>query len=176
MAIDAAFFAPFAAAAVSATATRVVARAWLGPVAQPAGWVVVKPGAMHWGGLVSGGGIVGLLVYIGLFVGSARSDAAFQMRVLWLLAAFFCVCMAGCLWQMRQLHRTAARFRGGQVSFCRSGDGTRITRNLADIAAMHRPWGGRARFVFTDGEELLLDPYADKVPELWNRIIDVNEP
>ncbi len=174
MALDAEFLAPFAAAAACALATRAGARAWLGPIEVPPGWAVIRPGAMHWGGLVGAGAIIGMLSYVGLFIGSSRADAAFQMQMLWLIVAGFAVCSIGCLWQMKQVHRSAARYRGSQVSFRRAADGARITRNLSDIAGMQRPWGGRLRLIFNDGEELRLDPYATKVPELWDRVVAVH--
>jgi hypothetical protein len=175
MALDAEFLAPFAAAAACALVTRAAARAWLGPVETPRGWAVIRPGGMHWGGLLGAGAIIGMLSYVGLFIGSSRADAAFQMQMLWLIVTGFAVCSIGCLWQMKQVHRTAARYRGSQVSFRRAVDGERITRNLADIAAMQRPRGGRIRMIFKDGEELRLDPYAEKVPDLWDRVIAVND-
>ena len=175
MALDLEFLAPFASAAVTGWATRTLARRWLGEQASTPGWAVIRPSAMHWIGLVGAGGIVGMLAYVGLFIGSSRSDAVFQMRMLWLLVTGFTVSAGVCLWQMRQIVRTDARWRGSQVSWQPANGGARLVRSLTEVAAMHRPWFGPVRIAFSDGAELRIDPYADKVPELWNRIVGVNE-
>ena len=46
------------------------------------GWRYLTPGPMVWTGLVLSIGLTGLLSYVYLFVGSARPDAEFQMKVL----------------------------------------------------------------------------------------------
>jgi len=46
------------------------------------GWRYLTPGPMVWTGLVLGIALTGLLSYVYLFVGSARPDAEFQMKVL----------------------------------------------------------------------------------------------
>lgn len=175
MAIDLQFFGPFAAAALGGWATRKAARRWLGEQQGQPGWAVIRPSQMHWIGLVGAGSIVGLMSYVGLCIGSARADADFQMRVLWLLVATFTVSAGVCLWQMRQIVATDARWRGEQLSWRPADQGPRLTRRMDEVAGMVRPWFGPVRIVFVDGAELRIDPYADKVPELWNRIVGVNE-
>lgn len=175
MALDLQFLAPFAAAGAGALATRLAVRGWIGPIDTVAGWAVVRPSVMHWGGVVGAGGIIGMLAYVGLFIGSARTDAEFQMRMLWLIVAGFTINAAVCIWQMRQIAAAAVRWRGSQLSFCRKADGARITQAMTDVIAMHRPPFGAVRIRFADGNVLKLDPYADKVPDLWNRIVEVND-
>jgi hypothetical protein len=175
MALDLTFFGPFAAAALGGWAMRKGARRWLGDQPRPPGWACIRPSAMHWTGLVGAAAIVCLMAYVGLFIGSARADAAFQMRMLWLLVAAFSASAGVCLWQMRQIVQTDARWRGSQVSWQPAGGGPRLVRSLTDVAAMHRPWFGRVRIVFADGAELQIDPYGETVPDLWNRIVGVNE-
>jgi hypothetical protein len=46
------------------------------------GWRYLTPGPMVWTGLVLSIGLTGLLSYVYLFVGSARPDAEFQMKML----------------------------------------------------------------------------------------------
>lgn len=175
MTINLEFLAPFAAAALGGWATRTSAQRWLGEQARPPGWAVLRPSEMHWIGLVGAGAIVSLMAYVGLFIGSSRADAAFQMRMLWLLVAAFSASAGVCLWQMRQIVQTDARWRGQQLSWRPGPDLPHVTRNLTDVAGMHRPWFGRVRIGFIDGAELRIDPYATKVPELWNHIVGVNE-
>lgn len=175
MALDLEFLAPFAAAAVGGWATRAGARRWLGEQARPPSWAVIRPSEMHWIGLVGAGAIVSLMAYVGLFIGSSRADAAFQMRVLWLLVAAFSAGACVYLWQMRQIVQTDARWRGTRLTWQPADGGPRLTRDLSEVAGMHRPWFGPVRIAFVDGAELRIDPYATKVPELWNRIVGVNE-
>lgn len=174
MAIDLEFLGPFAAAALGGWATRASATRWLGEQEHPAGWAVIRPSQMHWIGLVGAGAIVSLMAYVGLFIGSSRADAVFQMRMLWLLVAAFSVSAGVCLWQMRQIVRTDARWRGTRLTWQPVGGGPRLARDLAEVAGMHRPLFGPVRIAFIDGAELRIDPYAAKVPELWNRIVGVN--
>lgn len=176
MAIDLPFFGPFAAAALGGLATRQAARRWLGEPPRPPGWACIRPSAMHWGGLLGAAAIVCLMAYVGLFIGSARADAAFQMRVLWLLVATFTASAGVCLWQMRQIVQTDARWRGSQVRWQHAPGAPRLVRSLTDVAGMHRPWFGRVQIGFADGTVLRVDPYGTTVPDLWNRIIEVNEP
>ena len=175
MAIDLEFLGPFAAAALGGLVTRSCARGWLGEQERSSGWAVIRPSGMHWIGLVGAGAIFSLMACVGLFIGSSRPDAEFQMRMLWLLVAAFSASAGVCLWQMRQIVRTDARWRGTRLSWQPDAAAARITRDLSEVAGMHRPWFGRVRIAFFDGTELRIDPYADKVPELWNRIVGVNE-
>lgn len=176
MAIDVEFLGPFAAAALGGWTARVAARGWLREQQRPAGWVAARPGEMHWIGFVGSVSIVCLMAYVGLFIGSSRADAAFQMRILWLLVAAFSLGAGTCLWQMRQIMQTDARWRGTRISWQPAGGGRRLSRDLSEVAGMHRPWFGPVRIAFFDGAELRIDPYATRVPELWNRIVDVNQP
>ena len=58
-------------------------------VAMRDGWRYLTPGPMMWTGLVLGFGLTGLFSYIYLFVGSARPDAEFQMKMLLALTVSF---------------------------------------------------------------------------------------
>ena len=175
MALDLDFFAPFAAAGAGALVTRLAVRRAIGPIESPVGWSSIRPSDMHWWGVVGAGGIICLMGYVGVFIGSARADAEFQMRMLWLIVAGFAVSAAVCIWQMRQIASAAVRWRGTQVSFRRQPDGTPVVQDMIDVAEMSRPMFGAVRVRFADGTLLKLDPYADKVPDLWNRIVEVND-
>jgi hypothetical protein len=92
----------------AATALLVGALARLATRSPPAlgGWRYLRPGAMHWTGVLLGGGLVGLMLYVRLFVGSNRADAASQMAILsGLITAFASLSMV-CLWQMTRIART----------------------------------------------------------------------
>jgi hypothetical protein len=42
------------------------------------GWRTLEPGALQWAGLVLGGGLFLVCLYVRLFVGSSRADAKHQ--------------------------------------------------------------------------------------------------
>ncbi len=46
------------------------------------GWRRLRPSGMHWTALVLSAGLTALMLYVWLFVGSSRADAATQMKVL----------------------------------------------------------------------------------------------
>lgn len=45
-------------------------------------WRCLRPSTMHWVGLALSVGLTGLMLYVYLFVGSSRADAASQMTIL----------------------------------------------------------------------------------------------
>ena len=59
------------------------------PAATKAGWMLVRPGGMHWFSFYGSAALFALIAWVWIFVGSARQDAAFQMRIaFWLSFAF----------------------------------------------------------------------------------------
>lgn len=173
MALSLDFWGPILAGAAGATATWQVARISLRAPAPRPGWRQVAPSAMHWLGLVGAGGIVCLMAWVGLFIGSARADAEFQMRMLWLLVGGFSLSAMVCAWQMRAILRAGVSWRGSQITFA-GPTGAPLTRNMAQVIGMRRPWFGSVRIAFDDGNEIRLDPHATNVPELWDRILEAN--
>jgi hypothetical protein len=107
-------------------------------------------------------------------VGSARADAETQMTWLNLLIAGFATGIGVTVLQIRQLLRTAARWRGSQLHW-RDEAGHEQVRALDRVAGMHRPLFGRLAIAFEDGAVLRIDPYANGVHELWNRIVAIDE-
>lgn len=165
---------PLLAGLAGAGTAALVARASLAPYPLRRGWKLVRPGSMHWTGLILGAGLVALCLYVRIFVGSARSDAEVQMRWLTLIIAGFALCIAVCSWQVRAILRAGVRWRGDVVAW-NGPEGRDISRKLDEVVAMRRRWNGSAEILFSDGEVLKLDPYATTVPDLWNRIVDINE-
>lgn len=139
------------------------------PMPDRHGWRQVRPGALHWTGLVLAGGLVALMVWIGLFVGSSRPDADFQMRVLWGLVAAFTVGGFACLARMRAIARAAICWRGRQLAFAGAGGG-RVVRAMDEVVALrHSPWRG-VGLVFADGLVLRVDPHVDCAANLLERV------
>jgi ABC-type Fe3+ transport system permease subunit len=138
------------------------------------GWRHVRAGPMHWTGCVLAGGLVGLMGYVGLFVGSSRPDAAFQMQVLnGLLLAFTLGCGA-CLWQMHRIGRAAVSFRGRQIAYC-DKRGTRAVRRFDEVAEMRNTLLSGVIVRFEDGATVRLDPHATGTADLCERIMASSE-
>lgn len=168
------FWGPIMAGAIGAAGTALIGRLGFSAGQSRSGWRLIKPSSMHWGGLIGASGFIALLAYVGLFVGSARADAAFQMRMLWLIVAGFLVSAATCLWQMRRIQHQHVEWRGSQIAFT-AANGRRHTRSMEDVVLMRRPYFGLVQIVFGDGLVLKLDPFAQGTPELWNRIVEADE-
>lgn len=150
----------------------VVLLAFLGARSKPdqRGWRSVKAGAMHWFGVILGGGLTGLFTYVWLFVGSSRADAAEQMAILfWLIVAFG----LGTIIVALNIHFSLARairWRGKSIAF--AGKDRVEKRTFADITDMQsRLWGGIV-VRFRDGAVLRLDPYATGARQLIDAISD----
>jgi hypothetical protein len=129
-----------------------------------AGWRRVVPAPMHWIGLALGTGLVLLMVYIRLFVGSRRADAASQMTILTWLVAGFAVGTIILALSVAAIRRRAVRWRGGRVVWRRGG--REVEADLASLDAVGRDWLGYAVLHFADGKAVRLDPYARGASEL----------
>lgn len=132
------------------------------------GWRQVRVGAMHKVGLWLGGGLSLLFVYIRLFVGSDRADAATQMMWLNLLIVGFAALWLGTAWSAITIRAAAVRWRGKRLRF-RIG-GSVQERGLADVDAVRPTALGRTQIVFDDGAILKIDPYAQGADQLLDRI------
>jgi hypothetical protein len=138
------------------------------------GWRSLKPGAMHWTGLTLSSGLVALFLYVRVFVGSSRTDAASQMAILNLLIVGFGIGMAVTAWQMRQMVRTDAHWRGSKLKW-RDPTGAEQVRSLDQVSGMRRNPFGRIAITFSDGAVVRVDPYATGAAELCDRIIAIDE-
>ena len=129
---------------------------------------------MHWFGVVVGSGLVCLMLYVRLFVGSARSDAESQMQILTLLILAFALCVVIGAATIRSIIRADGRWRGSNLDYP-GPNGTIVSKNLAQVVGMERRWTGHVFISFADGDVLKLDGHADGVTELCSRIIEIDE-
>jgi hypothetical protein len=165
---------PFGAGLIGAATIGLLVRALFPPPPDRHGWHRIAPSGMHWAGVVGGGGIVCLLLYVRIFVGSARADAEFQMQALILLTLAFALCVVIGVATIRTIVRDDVRWRGTSLDYA-GPDGARIAKDLAQVVGMQRRWSGHVLIAFADGDVLKLDGYADNVTELCARIIETDE-
>lgn len=165
---------PFVAGLAGALASGLLVRALFRPLPERQGWRSLRPSGMHWIGIMVGTGFVCLMLYVRLFVGSARADAASQMQILTLLMLVFTLCVLIAVAQVRAIVRADVRWRGASLDYAAS-DGTRITKDLSQVVGMERRWTGHVLIAFADGDVLKLDGYADGVSDLCSRIIEIDE-
>ena len=128
------------------------------------GWRPVRVGAMHLVGLWLGGGLWLLFVYVRLFVGSDRADAATQMMWLNLLIAGFAIMWLGTAYSAIATKAAAVRWRGQRLRY-RAG-GARQERTFGEVLAVRRSALGWARIVFDDGYVVKVDPHAQGAEQL----------
>jgi hypothetical protein len=132
------------------------------------GWRRITPAAMHWIGVGLGGGLVLLMSYVRLFVGSARPDAERQMTILsWLIVAFAVGTIAVAL-AMVVIRRQAVQWRGDRIVYRRGW--REVERDLEDVVGITTNLVGQVVLHFSDGAVLRLDPYAQGSAELVETI------
>lgn len=166
--------APFVAGLAVAASVGLVVRALFPAPPERPGWQRIKPSGMHWFGIVGSSGFVGLMLYVRLFVGSARADAESQMQILTVLILTFALCVVIGAAALRAIVRADVQWRDKSLD-CAGPNNSRVTKDLSQIAAMDRRWTGHVLISFADGEMLKLDGYADGVTELCSRIIEIDE-
>lgn len=167
-------FAPIAAGLAGAVAIGLLVRTLFRPPPERHGWRRIAPSGMHWYGTVLGAGLVCLMLYVRLFVGSARVDADAQMQILtWLILAFSLCALTGAA-AIRSIVRADVRWRGTTLDYAGT-NGRRITKDLAQVVGMQRRWTGNVLIGFANGDVLKLDGYASGVSELCARIIEIDE-
>ena len=139
---------------------------------QAAGWGKIRPGAMHWTGLVLSAGLAALMAYVVRFVGSSRADGATQMQILGWLTLLFAAGAVLSLLQMRRIVHAAISWRGGAVRFRAPGSGE-TERPIAEIMSLEENRTGWFVATFGDGATLRIDPYARGADALLQRISDI---
>ena len=165
---------PIVAGVAGALAAGFVVRSLFPPPPERQGWRRIKPSGMHWSGVVGGSGLVCLMLYVRLFVGSGRADADFQMQMLSLLILAFAICVLVGAASIRTIIRADVRWRGASLDYA-GPDGARVTKSLEQVVGMERRWTGHVFIGFADGDVLRLDGYADGVTELCSRVIEIDE-
>ena len=79
------------------------------------GWRSVRPGIGYWTGFTLSLGLAALIGWVWLYVGSARADGLFQMKIAWWLAFLFGCGSAFAGFRIVSLHRLDLRWRAGRV-------------------------------------------------------------
>lgn len=134
------------------------------------GWRRLEPSAMHWTGLLLGGGLVLLFLYVRLFVGSARADAEHQMNVLTGLIVAFGVGVLLSGWALARVRALAFEWRGTWLAWQHKGE--RTVRSMDDLTSVRRNALGLFVLSFADGSQVKLDEYARGTGELLERIAE----
>lgn len=164
------FWGPILAGACGALAAAGTGHIALPPTIKRNGWGLVRPGAMHWAGLVLSAGLACLMIWVGLFTGSHRADAADQMRILWGLVTAFTVGAVFCLFQMRRLAQARLEWRGNVLRW-HGREGRQMERSMSSVVALEQRWGW-ILVRFADGLTLRLDPHARGSEALCRRIAE----
>ncbi len=160
---------------VAACITLLAAVISLTPVSPKAGWMQVRPGGMHWFSFYGSAAIFALIAWVWIFVGSARSDAAFQMRIAFWLSFTFGIGAVYSGLLIRKLRTTALRMRGRQIAYV-GGDGREMSQSVDNFTAFRRRWRGDYQLLFNDGTVIALDPYAKNSDEFMGRLFDAPLP
>ena len=126
----------------------------------PVGWRALRPGFGHWFAAVGSAAFSTLVAWVYLFVGSARRDAAFQLKVAFLLSAAFGLCAIYGAWRIRAIKRENLRWRGTRI--VRTGrDGQEQAVDKGRAFGWRRTFSGRYVLAFADGSTLDVDPYTN---------------
>jgi hypothetical protein len=125
----------------------------------PKGWRALRPGSGHWIAAILSAALSTLVAWVYLFVGSSRSDAAFQMRIAFLLSLAFGLGAIYSAWRIRAIKRENVRWRGTKV--LRVGpDGQEVAVDNGHAFGWRRTFSGWYVLGFADGSMLYVDPYT----------------
>jgi hypothetical protein len=125
----------------------------------PAGWRALRPGPGHWFAALGSTAFSTLVAWVYLFVGSARRDAAFQMKVAFLLSLAFGLCAIYSAWRIRAIKCENTRWRGTRV-VRRGRDGEEQEIDNGRAFGWRRTFSGWYVLGFADGSMLYVDPYT----------------
>lgn len=144
----------------------VVALAWFGCLsarlarqAVPPGWHALRPGLGHWFAALASAAFSTLVAWVYIFVGSARRDAAFQMRVAFFLSVAFGLCAIYAAWHIRAIKHDNIRWRGMRIVRSQR-DGPDQTHDGGSAVSWWRTWSGLFALRFVDGATLYVDPFT----------------
>ncbi len=128
------------------------------------GWRMMGPGGTHWFTLYAGWAFGALISWVWLFVGSARADAEFQMRMALLLALVFTSSAVVVGAYVIFLRRRAIRWRGKVIAWRQSGRD--LSQPFEAIASAHPTmFNGAVELRFADDTVLKIDMNATNVTE-----------
>ena len=133
------------------------------------GWRSVRPGIGYWTGFTLSLGLAALIGWVWLYVGSARADGLFQMKIAWWLAFLFGCGSAFAGFRIISLHRLDLRWRGETLRWSGSGDVA-----MRDLQSLTTNALGFAVAVFKDGTRLYIDLSAFNASQLVEKLADVN--
>jgi hypothetical protein len=134
------------------------------PPAMP-GWRMVTPGGTYWFCFLASWAFAGLVSWVWLFVGSARADAAAQMRYALALITGFGIAAAWSGFHIAKIRRLALRWRGRTVQWRVRGKD--MTQDMTNLVAYRRVFIREAHHLhFRDGTRLKLDAYSGRGNEL----------
>lgn len=125
----------------------------------PTGWSALRPGFGHWFAAAGSAAISTLVAWVYIFVGSARRDAAFQMKVAFALAIAFGLCAVYGAWRIRAIKRENVRWRGMRIVRT-GGDGQEQSLDAGRAIGWQRNFSGYWVLAFADGAPLYLDPFC----------------
>jgi hypothetical protein len=125
----------------------------------PSGWRVVKPSLGQWFTSLGSSAFASLIIWVWIYVGSARHDGAFQMNVAWWLAMAFGLGALVVSMQMLRIARGSVSWRSDKLAVGR-GDGLSL-RTMHDIERVDPVSLGRVRLHFQDGLVLPIDISAN---------------
>lgn len=141
------------------------------PAVTKTGWMLVRPGGMHWFSFYGSAALFALIAWVWIFVGSVRSDATFQMRIAFWLSFTFGIGAVYSGLLIRKLRKTALRMRGREIAYV-DGDGREAIQSIDEFTAFRRRWRGDFQLLFNDGTMIVLDPFAKNSDEFMGRLFD----
>jgi hypothetical protein len=125
----------------------------------PPGWRALRPGFGHWFSALGSAAFSTLLAWIYIFIGSARRDAMFQMKVASLLATAFGLCAVYSAWRIRAIKRENIRWRGSRIVRT-DRDGQDRIHDGTSAVAWSRTWSGYFTLRLAEGSILYIDPFT----------------
>ena len=131
------------------------------------GWLSLRARTAIWSALGLSAGFALFLMYIYLFVGSARSDAAQQMLYCRILSVAFAIGAVIVAWGA---FSKAVSWRGSELRV-RPLFGGLVSKRLEDVQAVeYRTGSGMFRLRFSDGYALNVSPYMRGTRQLLDQI------
>lgn len=125
------------------------------------GWSFLTAGALDWFGIVLGTALTGLFLWILMFVGSARADAATQMFWLKVLIVGFSVMVIGCVYQA---FLVVTRWNDDRIEQHRMGFSSRAIRFDDIVGVTQSPHG--MKIESADGGHIEFAMYHNGAEEL----------